>query len=107
MLSSNRQLEEKTIMDSTKNKFRLDSTALIVVHQVQNMLVYWGKDLMCRCADANYPEWFEQMVDTLTLKDNFDPICEFNLPSIGAATFHYIILNSYYDTKNKQSIADR
>jgi PAS domain S-box-containing protein len=61
---------------------------LFVANNVEAMLAYWDKDLMCRFANDAYKEWFGigqlEMVDKITLPELLGPLFEQNLTHINA-----------------------
>ncbi len=57
--------------------------------QIDAMLAYWDKDLICRFANMAYMQWFgktpEEMIGKIHIKDLLGPLYEKNIPFIQAA----------------------
>lgn len=64
----------------------LGELALLISDQVNAMLAYWDKDLVCRFANSAYVDWFgktkEQMINNIRIDELLGPLYEKNLPYI-------------------------
>lgn len=62
---------------------------LFVADNVDAMLAYWDKDMICRFANNAYKQWFgkgrEDMVDKITMEELLGPLYVKNLPYITQA----------------------
>jgi signal transduction histidine kinase len=62
--------------------------AMHLSNQIDAMLAYWDKDLICRFANNAYGHWFgkskTEIVNTITLPQLLGPLFEENLPQIRA-----------------------
>lgn len=73
---------------------RLDQMGSLVANQINAMLAYWDKDLVCRFANDAYLEWFgktkEEMIDKMTIDKLLGPtLYQKNLPFITEALKGY------------------
>jgi PAS domain S-box-containing protein len=63
--------------------------AAAVADQVDAMLAYWDKDLVCRFANQAYIHWFgrtpEEMIGKLRMPDLLGPLFEMNKPFVDGA----------------------
>jgi len=64
----------------------LGDLALLISDQINAMLAYWDKDLLCRYANSAYVDWFgktkEQMINKIHIDELLGPLYEKNLPYI-------------------------